>query len=400
MINYRMGHKLSKTHSWPEIPAKIGVVGTGFIANGLILAAHSWQDICISKVLTRRNLAQCPKTIPKNLLTNSVQEIIDTVDLVVECSGDVIHSTEIISAILDANIPVVTMNSEFHVTTGSFFVGKGILTEAEGDQPGCLASFRTEVIRMGFRPLVFGNLKRFLNPNPDREDMKYWATKQGISLAQVTAFTDGTKVQIEQAFVANGLGATIVRKGLCGISACDVDQGAAELAAQSVATGQTISDYLLCPSAPAGVFIVAEHDLCQKDYLRYLKLGNGPYYVLVRPFHLCHLEILKTIEKVLTEASILLDNTRSPRISVAAITKRPLRIGDILKRGIGSFDVRGEAIKIVDVPDHVPIGLLSNAHIKRSIEPETLVCWDDVELPPSRALDAWQSIVDRASGHG
>ena len=41
--------------------------------------------------------------------------------------------------------------------------------------------------------------------------MLHWSRRNGISLPMVTAFTDGTKLQIEQALVANGLGATIAR---------------------------------------------------------------------------------------------------------------------------------------------------------------------------------------------
>lgn len=379
----------------PELTARIGIIGTGFIATGLIHALRARQGLCVTRVMTRRPISRCPDAIPQELLTHSVQEVIDHADIVVECSGDVIHATAIVAKVLAAHIPVVTMDSEFHVTTGSYFVGKGLLTEAEGDQPGSLAALREDAVEMGFEPVVYGNLKRYINLDPNLQAMQYWAAKQGISLPQVTAFTDGTKVQIEQAFVANGLGATIAHQGLCGIPVNDINQGAIELAERADAIGEVISDYLLCPNAPAGVFIVARHNTFQRNYLNYLKLGEGPYYVLQRPFHLCHLEILKTIRKVLTESRPLLDNSSIPRISVAALPKRALRKGEVLIRGIGSFDVRGEAVKIQDVPAHVPIGLVSNARIMRSVEPNSILSWDDVELPPSSALDAWFAILEQ-----
>ena len=40
---------------------------------------------------------------------------------------------------------------------------------------------------MGFFPLVYGNIKGFLNYNPTMEDMKFWSKKNGISLNQVTS---------------------------------------------------------------------------------------------------------------------------------------------------------------------------------------------------------------------
>jgi len=121
--------------------------------------------------------------------------------------------------------------------------------------------------------------------------------------------------------------------------------------------GVKISDYVLSPKSHAGVFITAKHEAKQAPYLRYYKLGEGPCYVLTRSFHLCHLEISKTIRQVFRGEGVLLNNSEKPQISVATIAKRRLISGEIVKRGIGSFVVRGEAIKIVENLHYVPIGL-------------------------------------------
>ena len=118
---------------------------------------------------------------------------------------------------LDAGRPVVTLNAEFHATIGSHFVGRGLLSEAEGDQPGCLAALGEDAVATGFTPLVYGNMKAFLNRNPSPEEMRYWAERQDYSIEMVTSFTDGTKVQIEQCLVANGLGAGIAKEDLIGL---------------------------------------------------------------------------------------------------------------------------------------------------------------------------------------
>ena len=374
---------------------KIGIVGTGFIARGLVMSMARQRDLVVSKVLTRRDLGHGTDFPDPDRLTNDVDALIEASDLVVECSGDVLHATEVVERVMQAGLPVVTMDAEFQVTTGSYFADQGTLTEAEGDQPGCLAALRENVVEMGFRPLVYGNIKRFLNHTPTLDEMQFWSRKQGISLQQVTAFTDGTKVQIEQALVANGLDADIAVGGLLGITSSNVEAGARTLADGAKQLGRPISDYVLSSNAPAGVFIVAEHDEEQKDYLRYLKLGDGPYYVLLQNFHLCHLEIQKTIRRVLRREGVLLNNTHQPRISVAAIAKRTLKPGTYLERGIGSFDVRGEAVRIQDVPDHVPVGLLARAVVVRPIKPGQMISFGDVELPETRALHAWRAILKR-----
>ncbi len=371
---------------------RIGIVGTGFIAKGLVMMLEGQQDMTVSRVLTRSDITRRADFPRQDLLVSSVNELIDNSNLVVECSGDVVYATDIIDQVMSASIPVVTMDAELQVTTGSYFVRRGFITEAEGDQPGCLAAFREDVVQMGFKPLVYGNIKGFLNHNPTKDEMEFWAKKQNISLDKTISTTDGSKVQIEQALVANGLNAGIAVPGLLGISSEDVNTGARILADRSKALGYPVSDYILSPKSPPGVFIVAEHDERQKVHLRYYKLGEGPYYTLVRNYHLCHLEIAKTIRRVLNGGGVLLNNTEHPTITVAAVAKRPLASGFVISRGVGSFDIRGIANSIADNSGHIPIGLLSDAVVIRNIEPGQMLSFSDVEIQDSLALRAWRQI--------
>ncbi len=372
--------------------AKIGVIGSGFIANGLAKLLEKHPDYQLQKVLTRTDISKRSDFIRPDLLTNNLDDLIESCDLIVEASGDAIYATESIDRILKADIPVVTMNSEFHVTTGSYFVDKGIVTEAEGDQPGVEAMLHEEALAMGFKPLAYVNIKGFLNENPTREEMEYWGAKSNLSLEMVTSFTDGTKVEIEQALVANGLGATIVQEGLMKIRSDSMLEAGTILAEKAKELGEPVSDYVLSPKLPAGVYIVAEHDKEQTGALRYYKLGDGPYYILERTYHLCHLEIIKTIKRILDGGDVLLNNSKHPRFSVAAIAKHDIKAGDRIKKGIGSFDVRGEAVFIKNHPNHVPIGLLANAEFIRDVKEGAIVTFDDVKLPQSLALDIWHKI--------
>ncbi len=369
---------------------KIGIIGSGFIANGLAKLLLQHPDYELKAVLTRSDLSKRSDFVKPEVLTNDLEVLLDTCDLIVECSGDAIYATETIDRIIKEDIPVVTMNSEFHVTTGSYFVDKGLVTEAEGDQPGVEAILYEEALAMGFRPLAFVNIKGFLNENPTREEMEYWGGRSNLSLEMVTSFTDGTKVQIEQALVANGLGGCIAQEGLLKLKDDDMLHGGTILADKAKELGCPVSDYVLSPKLPAGVFLVVEHDEEQAGSLRYYKLGEGPYYVLERTYHLCHLEIIKTIKRVLGGGGVLLNNGSDPKLSVAAIAKHDIMPGDTLKKGIGSFDVRGEAVYIEKHPDHVPIGLLADATFVREVKEGQIVTFADVELPESLALDIWK----------
>ena len=166
---------------------RIGVVGSGFIAKGFVLALDRREDMVVSGVLTRTNIDERADFPRQDLMTNSVDDLLERSDLIVECSGDVIHGTNVIDRAMEASLPVVTMDADLQIVTGSHFARRGFITEAAGDQPGCLAVLKEEAIEMGFRPLVYGNIKGFLNLNPARDDMEYWASKQDYSLAQQEA---------------------------------------------------------------------------------------------------------------------------------------------------------------------------------------------------------------------
>lgn len=368
---------------------RIGVVGTGWLSRHFILSLDRHRDMSAARVLTRRDPDACPDFPRQDLLTRSVEDLLDRVDVVVECSGDPVHAADVVSAAFAAGLPVVTMNAEFHVTCGSWFVGRGLLTEAAGDQPGSLALLAREARGMGFEPLVYGNMKGFLNTDPTPDDMAAWAARQGISVPMVTSFTDGTKVQVEQALVANGLGAGIVRRGLLGPATTDLQEGADVLCAAAERAGRPVSDYVLGRGLPHGVFVAARHDGRHRDALRYLKMGDGPNYVLVRPAVLTYLEIAATVRELLDEGRILLDNGRRPAASVAAVAKRALEPGEEIPHGIGSFAVRGEAVRIAEAPGHLPIGLMQGARMRRRVPAGEVVALDDVDLPYSLALRAW-----------
>lgn len=371
------------------IQKRVGVSGTGMISRCFVrLIMQHYPELRISRVLTRRKVDALSDFPLPGALTNSIDELVEHSDLIVECSGDVFFGTSVIERAFEAGLPVVTVNAELQVTTGSCLAGKGLLTEAEGDQPGSLAALHEDAVQMGFKPLVYGNMKGYLDHNPTREDMAYWSKRQGISIEQTTSFTDGTKVQIEQVVVGNGFGATISRPGLEGLASTDLNRSANVLGLIAEATGQPIVDYVISSGYPAGgVFLVCRHDEVQAPALEYFKLGPGPYYVLTRPFHLCSLEVGKTVRRVLAGGGVLLNNSTRPTLGVAAIAKRAMKPGETIVRGIGGFDVRGEAVRLVEEPDHVPIGLLRHTVLKRALEPGQMITFDDIEVQPSRVLD-------------
>jgi len=342
--------------------------------------------VAVSRVLTRSDPSN-RTDFPLPVLTDSLDELISESDLVVECTGDTVYATDVVAEVLKADCPVITLDPTLHITSGSYLNTLGWFSEAEGDQPGCLAALSNNLVSCGFFPIVYGNIKGYQKLDPDPKHMEVWAKYLGISLREVIANTDGTKLQVEQALVANWFEADIACEGMIGLD-CKTLEGGAYALASSIDI-IPIADYLIPQHGYPGVFILADcPDEYQHPYLKYLKLGSGPYLFSTN-YHLCHLEVIKTVRRWQRDGSVLMNNgLGTPSISVASVAKHDMQVGESIE-GMGSYDTRGITVRIEDRPQHVPIGLLQDARVKRSIERGHILTFDDVLLPDSLALQAW-----------
>lgn len=396
--SYNMSHReAGKRMTAP--PIRVGVVGTGFVARRLIEAIGPTDPLLrVSGVLSRRP-PEASTWLDRELHTASVERLVDGADVILDLSGDPLLTTEICFVLMERGTPLITLNAEFHATNGAYFADRMFITEALGDQPGCSAALHAKALDMGFEPLAHINYKGFMNHNPALEDMRYWADLQQLSLSQTISFTDGTKLQIEQAFLANGLDLDIAREGLMG-GKLESYMALEGHAAAAEALGSPIADFVLAADAPPGVALVARHDLALKsrDYSAFKRLmtPSGPYFVLVQPYHLIHFECLSTLRDFARTPRQywrpLLVSNATPQIGVAALAKRPLRKGECIEKAAGGFEVRGIAVRYADRPDHVPICLLDGAVLRHDVEPGEMLGFDSVDMTPSRALDVHMKI--------
>src|SRR5690606_1014135 len=127
--------------------------------------------------------------------------------------------------------------------------------------------------------------------------------------------------------------------------------------------------------------------------LKTYKMGDGPFYLLYKPNHLCFFEIPNSILNLLYKKEILMDNGPCPTVSVASIAKKKLIGGSVLEQAIGGMEVRGEVVEMSSEPSHVPIGLMNNARLRRNVEPGQLITYDDVDIPDSLAHNAWKETI-------
>jgi predicted homoserine dehydrogenase-like protein len=149
-----------------------------------------------------------------------------------------------------------------------------------------------------------------------------------------------------------------------------------------------VVDYVTGDVAP-GVFVVFRvEDAEVAADLDYLKLGPGPYWALIRPYHLANLEVPVSIVKAVRD--------RSPTLvpaghvaEVAAVAKRNLEPGHVVG-GIGSEDTYGVTWSAEQSTQErlLPLGLAEGAVVRKPVVAKTPITVDDVELDHSKLLVA------------
>jgi predicted homoserine dehydrogenase-like protein len=326
--------------------------------------------------------------------------------IVVEMTGDVVYGTEVALKTMEANKHLVTMSVGMHVTVGSAllrrFQSRGlVLTEAEGDQPGSLARLREEVLELGFKPIMAGNLKHYLDRYATPRSVRFEAAKRGLSLDQTTQFTDGTKICLEMNLVANYFGMRCLARGMHGYGAERVEDALTLFDWEGMDTGGFV-DYLIGMDLPPGVFMVCEHqDRGQARYLKYLGLGTGPRYVLYRHYHLCHLEVFKSISRLLVSGQSTMDNSMEPIVDTIAVAKKDLEAGKVLD-GMGGYCCYGliENRDTVVRESLVPVGLVKDAVLTRAVRKDDPFRLDDLQLPENTVTRLWRETHRPALGSG
>jgi predicted homoserine dehydrogenase-like protein len=137
----------------------------------------------------------------------------------------------------------------------------------------------------------------------------------------------------------------------------------------------------------------------QQGYLNYYKVTNKhPYYLFLRPYHLCHLETPRAVALAALYGKAVCTMKMGRVTDCFAYAKRDLKPGDRVEHAIGSDEVYGLIMeaKPADAANLVPQGVLDvegspeRPVIRRAVPKDQPVSWDDVELPASRMAELWE----------
>jgi len=398
-------------------PLRVGLVGAGAMGRGI-----AWQ-VSITPGMTldfitdlnldaAREAAEMIDLEPVEFDGNQIPELTekqvlistDTLSLLkrnnelkldafVEATNAIAAAAEYCLAAIEGGMHVILMNAEVDLVFGPLLNAEAakkdvIVTSDAGDQHGVIMTMIEEIEMWGFDIVQAGNIKGFLDRYATPESIRVEAEKRNLSPVQCCAYTDGTKLNVEMALISNATGLTPFIDGMEGPACKDVQQvmGLFDFDAYQ---GQGRVDYILGAEPGGGVYVVGRCDSeFQQPYLQYYKLGDGPYYLFYRPYHLCHLETTRAIAKASLNHQPILVPDHGLVADVYAYAKTDLKAGQEVEHSIGGAECYGliRLFETAQADQHLPIAFLESEpgklpKLKRDIAKDEPVKVEDIEFP-------------------
>jgi len=377
------------------VKIRVGVVGIGAMGQGIVQVIQRRSDMEVIAIADKNSnqLKKVEHLLSKgSLITRKPMDIInEELDVLVEASTSVVEAALLIIKALENKINVVLMNSEVDQVFGRLLnkIAKKncvVLTSDSGDQYGVLRRLIEDISFMGFKVVMAGNNKGFLDRYATPKTIEKEAAIRNLSLNQCTSYTDGTKLAIEMAIIANAMNLNLLKSGMIGPRVDDVNDALNAFDLDKARELGGVVDYILGAKPGGSVFVIAySDDSDDQFYMNYYKMGNGPYYLFLRPYHLCHFETAQTIDRVIKyKEPVLVQEKRI--LEVNACVKTNLNSGTKLD-GMGGYHLYG----ILEKPDRLPIGLSKDAVLIRNKKKDEQIYWEDVEFPEGdKRLELWE----------
>lgn len=349
---------------------RVGLVGAGCMGRGIALQINATPGMSLVWVADSNPeaAADVASLAPGSLHGRDFQTLFENhvIDVLVEATNSIEAAADYCRYALTHQAHVVLMNAEVDLAHGPELAELAeahqlVITSDAGDQHGVLATMIEEADLMGFDIIQAGNIKGFLDRRATPETIKHEAEKRKLSPTQCCAYTDGTKLHIEMAVLANSLGYLPPPGGMTGPRAERVEEALTLFDFDSY-QGTPRIDYLLGAEPGGGVYLVVtpkkEIPSEQAFYLNYYKLRTSPcgkYQLLYRPYHLCHLETPKAILFAVAGKAILAP-PGAKTCEVYAYAKSDLPSGTRISHAIGSAELYGLVEPLN--PNKIPIAQL------------------------------------------
>lgn len=391
-------------------PIRVGLIGAGAMGKGIAYQLSITPGMQLVWVFDNDQDAalEASKFDSNTIVADSMDDVYRNleVDVMVEATNSIQSALSYCEEALKNKVHVVLMNAEVDLAFGPYLKSlaesNGVhVTSDAGDQHGVLADMIEEISLWGFRIVQAGNIKGFLDKYATAKSLEYEAKIRNLNPIQCCAYTDGSKLNIEMAVLANAKGYKTMAPGMQGSAVKTVEE-ALEVFDFDEIPEEGAVDYILGAEPGGGVYVVGYCDSdFQVPFLKYYKVKKaekGYYYLFYRPYHLCHLETPKAIYRVAVIGESLLEPV-SRKTEVYAYAKDDFSAGTVIEEAIGSEVVYGVIHNVDETQNFIPqVALESEGEkpvLKNDVKKDQILTKEDIEWRDSWLYDRYYQEINQ-----
>jgi predicted homoserine dehydrogenase-like protein len=328
---------------------------------------------------------------------------LSAVDAIIDATGSTKMGAEIAMDGIYNKKHIVMMNVECDVTIGAILRKMAedagvVYSLAAGDEPAAIIELYRFANALGFEIVSAGKGKN--NPldiyaTPDV--VKEKAEKRKMSAKMLCEFVDGSKTAVEMCAVSN---ATCLVPDVRGMHAAkakvpDLVKVFIPKTDGGILEKSGVVDFAI--GVHPGVFVVIKTDNQRiMDGMAQRDMGEGPYYSLYRPFHLCSVEVPLTVAQAVLYGESSGHPKFSPTSECLAVAKKDIKAGETLD-GIGAYCYRGsiDTIDKAREEDLLPLGLAMGCLAKQDIPIDTVISYPMIDIVEETVLVQLRRLQDR-----
>ncbi len=388
----------------------VALVGAGQMGQGIVSQISKQEGMHLSYIVDRnkekaqeaveryrKNKTDLPQI--KTDLTSL--ELID-VDVVIEATGSPISGAIVAESVLNKGIDLILLNVETEATIGLELrriaeENNCIVTVGHGDEPTVAMELYNFAKELSFDVISIGKGKNnVFNQFAVPTELENEAKEKKMSSKMLTSFVDGTKTMIEMTALANSVGFTVDKEGMHGPKTTYDELNKIFIPKKNggILSNQKVVDYAFGIAPGVFAVIYSEDDYVNYE-MEYLKMGEGPYWTLYRPYHLTSLEIPRTIMHLAVNKDTIL-NAKNLNVQVATYAKKDLTKGDYLD-SIGGHCHYGVAINRSQEGNYLPVGIAENAIMTDSVRKGEPIFLDQVEVEQNTIYKMWKDQEEKFS---
>ncbi|MBA7682643.1 hypothetical protein ES703_90995 [subsurface metagenome] len=351
------------------------------------------------------NLNALKKSKAENIITDNLEIFlgIENIDVAIVTEVDTKIAVDVIYKSLKSRTSVINMNAVSEVTLGLFFKNLAdsnniIYSVGAGDEPAATLDLINFCEKLGLDIICAGKGKNNpLNIYCTPDDFIEKGRQIKVSPRIIASFVDGTKTMLEMAILSNATGIPIDKDGMHGpkVNVADLIKTFNLKENGGILYNIPVIDYVIGDIAP-GVFVVftsKQNSIINE--LKYLKMGDGPNFVLYKPYHLGNIESPLSVYDVVLKGKPTLTVKDRMITAVVARAKKDLRKGDFID-SIGGYTLSGLAINYKEMIEkkYVPLGLVEDSRVKKDIIKDEIISFKSIECDPCNIIfELWNKQI-------